>query len=67
MSKTVKKCGIILVLVAIIVIADKMVDIQKTNNYNRCKSVVGAAIMTGRLPKNTSIEEKCGHYKKRLL
>ena len=38
--------------------------LQKKNNYNRCKSVVGAAVATGKLPRNTNTHNKCEYHLK---
>jgi len=52
-------------LIYIVILAAIAVNkIQKKNNYNRCVSVVSAAVATGRLPKDTNTHDKCKHYLK---
>ena len=50
-------------LIYVLILAAVAVNkIQKKNNYKRCKSVVSAAVATGRLPRTTNIHNTCKHY-----
>jgi len=43
-----------------------LTHIQKTNNYNRCVSVMSAAKATGKISRNTDINKECNYHLERL-
>lgn len=50
------------IIVLTYLVSNKIVDIQKQNDYIRCVNVVRMAKITGKIPRTTDTHEECKYH-----